>query len=176
VKCIRFGSITFMVALLLGSNLSHPKVSQIRLPLSAATASAQQANTTQKIEQFLEQFGGTYTKRTEGIWIVPFQGKSLESLEIFVAVSQETDTLLMGATLVNKKNLRVSESLLYQLLKFNHSADYVKVGFDDDEDLFLRAELNAKTIDSKSFKEILEQVGAATDELHAQIKPALIAN
>ena len=68
-----------------------------------------------------------------------------------------------------------AQPLLYRLLKYNNTADYVKVGFDDDEDLFVRAELNTKTTDFPLFKEVLEQVGAAADELYAQIKPSLIA-
>lgn len=128
-----------------------------------------------KTAQFLEQFGGTYTKAAEAVWVVPFKGKALANLDVVVAVSPESNLLIIGATIAKKQNLRRSEPLLYRLLKYNHSADYVKVGFDDDDDLFVRAELNAKTVDFQSFKAVLEQVGAAADELYAQITPDLIA-
>jgi hypothetical protein len=176
MKLFLLGGIVPFV-LLVGSNPSikhrnaHLEISQSALAAEApATQSA-----IKKTAQFLEQFGGTYTKVSDAVWVVPFKGKTINSLEVLVVVSPESNLLVLGATVVKKKNLKQSQALLYRLLKYNHVADYVKVGFDDDDDLFVRADLNAKTLEFQSFKEILEQVGAVADELYAQVKPDLIS-
>jgi hypothetical protein len=176
VKSIWSGLIVPLV-LLAGSNISvNPKTAQLEASSStlAAEAPAPQSSAVKKIAQFLEQFGGTYTKASDAVWVVPFKGKALDSVDVLVAVAPESNVMVIGATIAKKKDLRLSQALLYRLLKYNHSADYVKVGFDDDDDLFVRAELNAKTLDFQSFKEVLDQVGAVSDDLYAQIKPDLM--
>jgi hypothetical protein len=176
VKLIFSGWIVSLV-LLVGSNSSiHPRTAQLDIFQSAlaAEAPAPQSSAVKKTAQFLEQFGGTYTKISDAVWVVPFKGKSIDGLEVLVIVSPESNLIVIGTTVVKKKNLKQSQNLLYRLLKYNHFADYVKVGFDDDDDLFVRADLNAKTLEFQSFKEILEQVGAVADELYTQVKPDLI--
>ncbi len=175
MRLIRVGQMALIAALLAGSNLSgNPSALGLGLPLNnLALAAPAKQNNTAKIGHFLEQFGGAYTKAADAVWVVPFKGKALPNFDVFVATASDSNLLIIGVTVAKKQNLKLSQALLHRLLKYNHSADYVKVGFDDDEDLFVRAELNAKTMDFESFKEVLEQVGAAADELYAQIKPNL---
>jgi hypothetical protein len=175
-KLIWLGGIVVFV-LLMGSNPSvDPRAAQLKNFQSAlaAEAPASQNSAVKKTAQFLEQFGGTYTKISNTVWVVPFKGKAINDLEVLVVVSPESNLLVLGATVVKKQNLKQSQALLYRLLKYNHVADYVKVGFDDDDDLFVRADLNAKTLEFQSFKEILEQVAAVADELYTQVKPDLL--
>jgi hypothetical protein len=154
----------------------NPRTAQLEISQSAlaAEAPALQNGAVMKTAQFLEQFGGSYTKISDAVWVVPFKGKEIDSVEVLVVVSPESNVMVIGATVVKQKNLKLSQPLLYRLLKYNHVADYVKVGFDDDDDLFVRADLNVKTLEFQSFKEILEQVGAVADELYTQVKPDLI--
>jgi Putative bacterial sensory transduction regulator len=176
VKLIWSGWIVTLV-LLSGSNLSiNPRTAQLKtfFSASAVEAPSHQNSAVKKTAQFLEQFGGTYTKVSDAVWVVPFKGKAIDGLEVLVVVSPESNVMVIGATVVKKKNLKLSQPLLYRLLKYNHVADYVKVGFDNDDDLFVRADLNVKTLEFQSFKEVLEQVGAVADELYTQVKPDLI--
>jgi hypothetical protein len=177
VRFIHLGWMLPTVALwVVSSPFSHSQMSQIGWRLSSpALAAPVKASAAAKTAQFLEQFGGSYTKASEAIWVVPFKGKALSEFDVIVATSSDSNLLVMGVTVAKKQNLKLSQPLLYRLLKYNNTADYVKVGFDDDEDLFVRAELSTKTTDFPLFKEVLEQVGAAADELYAQIKPSLIA-
>jgi Putative bacterial sensory transduction regulator len=165
-----------MAGLLVGSNLSfNPRNSQLEYAWNepAVAASPQQSSLVKQTSQFLEQYGGPYTKASDTLWVVPFKGKALTDLEVFVTVSPENNLLLIGAIVAKKQNLKLSQPLFHRLLKYNHAVDYVKVGLDDDDDLFVRAELNAESIDFQSFKKVLDQVAAAADELYAQIKPDL---
>lgn len=126
-----------------------------------------------KIRQYLEQFGGSYTKVSETAWTVPYQGKSLKNYDVFVSTVPNSDLVVIGVTMATKKNLKPSQDLYLKLLKYNNAADSVKVGIDDDGDLFLRADVNGRTMDFQEFKEVVEQVAAATDELHSQVKAFL---
>jgi hypothetical protein len=177
VKLFLLGGIVPFV-LLVGSNPSiNPRTAHLEIAQSALAAEAPATQSAvKKTAQFLEQFGGTYTKISDAVWVVPFKGKEIDNLEVLVVVSPESNLIVLGATVVKKKNLKQSQTLLYRLLKYNHVADYVKVGFDDDDDLFVRADLNTKTLEFQSFKEILEQVGAVADELYTQVKPDLMSD
>jgi hypothetical protein len=173
---MRLGWIVSTVVLLVSTSpSSHSQAFCLDLALSSsAVAAPAQKSAAAKTAQFLEQFGGPYTKAAEAVWVVPFKGKALSGFDVYVAASSDSNLLIMGVTVAKKQNLKLSQPLLYRLLKYNNAADYVKVGFDDDDDLFIRAEMNAKTADFQSFKEVLEQVGAAADELYAQVKPSLV--
>ncbi|WP_404787586.1 T3SS (YopN, CesT) and YbjN peptide-binding chaperone 1 [Altericista sp. CCNU0014] len=176
MRLIQAGWIVSMAVVLAGSGLSRNPVAGSSLPFDTAALAAPVKQTIEaKIGQFLERFGGPYTKAADAVWVVPFKGKALANFDVFIATSSDSNLLIIGATVAKKQNLKLSQALLHRLLKYNHTADYVKVGLDDDEDLFARAELNAKTMDFESFKEVLEQVGAVADELYAQIKPNLSA-
>jgi hypothetical protein len=162
--------------LVVSSPLIHSQISWLSLHLSPpAMAVPAQKSAAAKIARFLEQFGGPYTKASEAAWVVPFKGKTLSEFDVYIATSPDSSLLVMNVTIAKKKNLKLSQPLLYRLLKYNNAADYVKVGFDDDEDLIVRVDLNVKTADFQSFKEVLEQVSAASDEVYAQVKPSLIA-
>ncbi len=177
MRLMRFvWTIPTMVLLVGSSSLSHSGSSGVGLQLSSPVMAAPaQKSAAAKITRFLEQFGGPYTKASEAVWVVPFKGKALSEFNVYIATSPDSSLLVMSVTIAKKKNLKLSQPLLYRLLKYNNAADYVKVGFDDDEDLIMRADLNAKTADFQSFKEVLEQLGAASDEVYGQIKPSLIA-
>ena len=126
-----------------------------------------------KITQLLGKSVEQYRKITENIWTVAYQGESIGKFDLIVATVPDTELFFMSVPLAKKKDLRINEDLLYKLLRYNNSADYVKVGFDDDGDLFLRAEVNARLIDLKEFKIIIEQVAAASNQLHEQIKDSI---
>ncbi|MDX2242079.1 MAG: hypothetical protein NW224_15445 [Leptolyngbyaceae cyanobacterium bins.302] len=127
-----------------------------------------------KIAQFLQQAGGSYTKVSETVWKVPYEGKSLANFDVMVITVPEADLVVSGVVVAEKKQLKLSQDLLYKLLKFNNSADRVKVGIDDDGDLFIRIETSGRTLDLEQFKADTEQLAAATDELHRQIKSSLV--
>lgn len=127
-----------------------------------------------KVAKFLEQVGGTYTKVSEGVWQIPHNGKSLANFDVLVITVPDSDLLAIFATVVEKKNLKISQNLLYKLLRFNNAADRAKVGFDDDDDLFVRIDLDSRTVDLKEFQEALGQVAAVSDEVYAAIKGSIV--
>jgi hypothetical protein len=125
-----------------------------------------------KIEQMLKQANLNYRRASDNVWIVKTKGKVLPEFEILVAENQ--NVLVIGVVMLNKKNLKLSQDLLFKLLKFNHQKDYVKVGIDDDDDIFVRSELNLSQIDALDFAFVFRTVVALADDVYTELKPAII--
>jgi hypothetical protein len=58
------------------------------------------------------------------------------------------------------------------MMKANGDFDYVKIGFDQDGDIFVRADI-PPSADLASFKAVVEQVAAAADEFYGRVKSLL---
>jgi hypothetical protein len=148
--------------------LFHQTSAQQPKPSPGGTSSVEN-----KINRFLEN--EEHTKVTNGVWSLAFKGKSLGTFNIFLATVQGSDIIVIGTVIAEKENVRFDQDLLYKLLKYNHVADYVKVGIDEQGDLFLRAEVSGRLIDQQEFLSVLEQVAAAADQLHGQIRTSLVS-
>jgi hypothetical protein len=141
--------------------------------LSAAAQAETAAASTAKVERLLKESGYTHKKVSEDIWLVNRQGKNFPEFQIIITAGQ--GFWLAGVVVAEKKRLRVTPELLSKLLRLNHSIDYVKVGIDGDEDLFVRREAGTRLLDLREFKDIVEQVASATDTVYAEVKPFLDA-
>ena len=145
--------------------------SKSRIPPPATAKSV-----TDKIKQFLEKENG-YRKFSENVWSVPFKGKSLTNFDVIISKDPDSDLVIMMVILAEKKDLRLSQDLLYEILKFNDIADYVKAGIgEEDGDLFLRAEIRGRLMDLQEFQSVLEQIAAASDQLHKRVSSSLVSN
>lgn len=124
-----------------------------------------------KLAQILERSGYPYKKAADNIWVVNFKGKSQADINIFVTSAD--NLIVMGAVVAPKSAMKVTPELMLKLLRLTHEIDRVKIGFDDDEDLFLRAEVISRCFDVEDFKSNMEQVSAGTDKVRAEIKSYL---
>lgn len=79
----------------------------------------------------------------------------------------------MGVIVATKKTMNTTSDMMFKLLKLNHSLDYVKIGFDDDDDLFVRGEVKTRQLDLQEFKEGVERVSTDADQIYEAIKPYL---
>lgn len=124
-----------------------------------------------KLAQILERSGYTYRKAADNVWVVSFKGNSKTDIQVFVTSAE--NLIVMGAVVATKASMKVTPEMMFKLLRIVHDIDRVKIGFDDDEDLFLRAEVTNKCFDVDDFKAAMEQVSAGTDKVHAAIKAYL---
>ena len=125
-----------------------------------------------KLAQIVERSGYAYRKAADNVWVVSFRGKSLPDISVFVTSAE--NLIVMGAVVAPKRSMRVTSEMMFKLLRLAHDIDRVKIGFDDDEDLFLRAEVTSRCLDADEFKSTMEQVSAGTDKVHAAIKSYLV--
>ena len=139
------------------------------------TVSVKSENIQIKIGRLLDKSGSGFSKISDGIWTVPYKGNSLKNFDVII-VADKTSGLVISFVLVAKKSdLRISQNLLYELLKFNHTADRIKVGIDEEGDLNVRIDENGRLIDLQALEEMLEQTAAASDELYGKISNSLIS-
>jgi hypothetical protein len=127
------------------------------------------AQTVAKLAQILERSGYTYKKAADNVWLVNFQGNSLADINVIVTSAE--DLIIMGVIVAQKSAMRVTPEMMRKLLKLTHEIDRVKIGFDNDDDLFVRSEVSARLFDLEEFKSAMQQVAAASDKVHATIKP-----
>jgi hypothetical protein len=149
------GLLVATLVLMVASSWSQSSPAQLS---AATTASAAH------VTQLLNGSGYQYTKKTETVWTTPFNGKSLKNFTVILAVQ---DDLLVTFVIVAKKaNIQVTPEFMFTLLRANHSLDHVKVGLDDDGDLFVRNDSSVRILDAEEFKAEIKQVAAAADEVH----------
>jgi hypothetical protein len=125
-----------------------------------------------KLAQILERSGYPYKKAADNVWVVSFKGNSKPDIQVFVTSAE--NLIVMGTVVAAKASMKVTPELMFKLLRIVDDIDRVKIGFDDDEDLFLRAEVTNKCFDVESFKSSMDQISAGTDKVYAAIKTSLV--
>jgi hypothetical protein len=132
------------------------------------------AQTSAKVDQWMKQSGLSYSKAGETVWVVKSKAKSLGEFETFVATNE--DVVVIGVVMARQKNLKMSQEALLKMLKLNHNNDFVKIGIDDDNDLFVRLERKVRMLDLEEFIACYMELVAASDNVYTHIKPFLIAD
>lgn len=123
------------------------------------------------IARLLDQSEYAFTKASEGVWMIPFEGKELANFNVVVTTQQ--DVLVFFVIVAEKKDFNATPDVLGRLLKLNHDLDRVKIGIDGDGDAFTRVDLSIRRLDVEELKVNVEQVAAAADVVFGAIKPNL---
>lgn len=146
---------------------SDPPKTHATTKKPAPAAKGKSAAETGKVERLLAATGYTFVKRKPNVWSLAFAGKTLGKS---VVVLTETPRLLVMFTIVAPSAAADKTPQLMQiLLRANSTFDYVKIGFDQDGDVFVRLDAPARGTDSRQLKTDLEQLMSASDELAGQI-------
>ena len=74
---------------------------------------------------------------------------------------------------VKKAQMNRSDDLMLMLLRQDHTYDFVKVGLDADDDLFVRIDSTPRLLDLQAFKATVEQVAHSADEVYEKVRPFL---
>ena len=132
------------------------------------TAYAQESPSA-KIARLLESTGYTYSKGSNNAWSITFKGDVLPEFDL--VISSQQDVLVLFVLVAEKKAMRVTPELMHKMLMLNGEIDKVKVGIDKDGDAFVRIDLNLRVVDAQEFKENVNQLAAAADEVFKVVKP-----
>lgn len=149
----------------------------LTLALSAPPRNhAQEGAMAVKLDIFLKESGyKSAVKVKDAVWTLDFSGKQIPKFKVVVtAIDREKDGIITAiVNPVPKDELpRNRTALTAAVMKANADFDYVKVAFDKDGDIFVRADIPPGT-DLSSFKTVVEQVAAASDEFYGRIRPLL---
>ena len=162
----------YLFALLSIFALAYGSTPQPTLAHPSARAQTTPSSSAVKTESFLRQSGYKYQKLSGEVWIIKRQGENISDLQMLVATG--SDFVIVGVIVAVKKDIRATPAMYQKLLKLNHSQDYVKIGFDDDDDLFVRTEVRTRTLDLQDFKATVERVAAAADKVYGDMSPFII--
>jgi hypothetical protein len=141
--------------------------------LLIASAAAQ---TAPKLEALMKQAAyQSAVKVNETTWTLDFSGKQIPKFKVVVSATDKEGSgiITVIANPVAKDQLpRDRAKLTAAIMQANNDFDYVKIGYDKDGDIFVRADI-PPSADLASFKTIVEQVAAASDALYGRVKSLL---
>jgi hypothetical protein len=139
-------------------------------------ATAQDGAAALKLEALMKESGyKSAAKVNDTTWTLDFSGKQIPKFKVAVTATDKDASGIITVIVnpVARDQLpRNRANLSAAMLKANNDFDYVKIGFDKDGDLFVRADIPPRT-DLVSFKAVVEQVAAAADEFYGKIKQFL---
>lgn len=106
------------------------------------------------------------------VWTIASRGVTLGDFKVVVTTSK--GLLILFVTVQPKANIRRTPELDQKLLKMNHDFDLVKIGYDDDEDAYVRVDSRLRLMDPAEFDVIVEQVRNTAETMYVALKPSLI--
>lgn len=108
------------------------------------------------------------------VWTIHLAGNHLKDIKVVVAIGNGPDTtLVVFATLVEKRRMPATAEFMRSLLEQNHKLERVKIGFDKDGDLEVDIDSKLRVTDAQELKEIVTQVRDVSDSLYGSIEPQL---
>lgn len=133
----------------------------------SATRSSQAQSNAGKVDGFVKHSGYEFVNPAENAW-----GIKRPSGLVIVAVAD--DIVIIGMVVAQKANFKASAEMGVDMLTLAHRLDYLKVGLDDDGDLFVRAEIKVTAMTQADFDDVLKRVVKGSDDAAAKLKPYLI--
>lgn len=112
------------------------------------------------MDQALQRSGLKYRKVKDRFWFGTCESKLVANCQILMTATPQM--LVIGVVIKQKKDLSLTPDVLAGLLRLNHNLERVKVGIDDDGDLFERVEVTTRGLDAD---EILTDLKAVQDAI-----------
>jgi hypothetical protein len=91
-------------------------------------------------------------------------------LQGLILIAEQSDMVIVGTVVRPKATLDTSAATLLKLMRLSNELDYVKIGIDNDGDLFVRAELRVRMLDAAEFKTAVQNVISAGAKAYAATK------
>ncbi len=144
--------------------LASGPVARAQAPASSVPASRD----VDRLATLLEHTGLKYQKAGDGVWLLDF---AAENKVVRVLVAASGGLAVFATTLKGAPGVDVTKDDLLAINKLNAEVDRVKIGLDDDRDLFLRVDLTLRTLDAEDLKVNASQVAAAAQKAAAALAP-----
>ena len=93
-----------------------------------------------------------------------------KDLQGLILIAEQSDMVVIGTVVRTKATLDTSAATLLKLMRLSNDLDYVKIGIDNDGDLFVRVELRARMLDAAGFKTAVQDVISASAKAYAATK------
>jgi hypothetical protein len=155
--------ISFLLLMIVGTVLSGRISAQT--PAQSAPASA----CAQKLDRLLATSSYVYKAHRSDVWSIAFDKESLKDFKVVVS-TDNNDMVVIFVIVAPKARLNLTPEFMQTLLHANHDFDFVKIGTDNDGDLFVRADSTCRLLDLAALKASIEQVASSANELHGRVK------
>jgi len=113
--------------------------------------------------------GQTFITHKSNVWSIVFDKDSLKNFKVIISTDSK-DLVVIFVIVAQKAQMNLSPEFMQALLRANHDFDYVKVGFDNDGDLFVRADSTCRLLDVDELKALTTQVASSANDLHKSVK------
>ena len=108
----------------------------------------------------------------QAVWTIARHADPLGDFKVIVTIKD--GMLITFVTVAEKAKIRRTPELDQRLLDMNHDYDYVKIGFDDDQDAYVRIDARLRIVDGREMHDIIEQVERTSQTLYRTLQPYLI--
>lgn len=128
---------------------------------------------TSRMQEFVNKTGYKITTaRPCNVWLAT-DALSIprgEGLVGVLLIADGGEIGIIGSVLQTKAELKLSPELLLKLMQLNNKLDYMKVGIDNDGDLFVRAELHMSGLTAENFSATIKNVVRASNTIYDMLK------
>jgi len=119
------------------------------------------------VEKLLAASEYKYTSAGAGVWVIRRQGEHLKFFQLVLYT--EGASLFTEVIVARGKSLRLDEAKPH-ILKLAKELEDVKIGFDKDDDLFVRNEALLKSLNVDGLKTNIERIAKVADEVYLQVQ------
>ncbi len=127
----------------------------------------------ERAQRVLSKTGFSYTKHGASTWTTEFDKKNLGKFRVIVSVRDYDAPLVTFVVVAKKANVDKTAELMDKLALANYEYDYVKIGMDNDGDMFVRIDNNLRKVDAEQMKATINQVANVSDELFGKISGSI---
>lgn len=124
-----------------------------------------------RVVQLLEESGYNYSKSSDDVWVIPYNGNNLKEFNVVTVLEQHLIVLVV--IVAEKPQVKLSQEMMARALRLNEEFDRVKIGISESGNLFVRTDLSLRILDGRELKENIEQIAAAADESWQALKQYL---
>lgn len=121
-----------------------------------------------RVVQLLEESGYNYSKSSDDVWVIPYNGNNLKEFNVVTVLEQHLIVLVV--IVAEKPQVKLSQEMMARALRLNEEFDRVKIGISESGNLFVRTDLSLRILDGRELKENIEQIAAAADETYMALK------
>jgi hypothetical protein len=93
-----------------------------------------------------------------------------EGLTGLLLIAQEDEMGVVGTVVRPKAKLNLTADLLLKLMQLNDELEFVKVGIDNDGDMFVRTELHIASLTPEEFSATIKKIAEASNKIDDLLK------
>jgi hypothetical protein len=121
-----------------------------------------------RVVQLLEASGYRYTKETPWLWSVPFEGRKMAHVSVWVMTNDKE--LILESVIARRDHIARPPDAMRQLLLMNGAYSALTFFLDEEGNYVARSRIILQELDGPTFLSSLQTIVAATDDAYSAMK------